>query len=770
MKFLYNILPGIALLTLAACQHSPEIERAKDPWVHRSVLDERPRMITLALHKEGFAAFDAVQCGMYKFWKGGLHLDGAPFTDVKTVQPTSWGVDYAVDSLRHTVWQIAQNGQTMDLSPDFKGYFLQNEQVRLHYQFHLPSGETVSVFERPELLRKDTSQVALQRIFKIENLPAGVQLQLQNFGEQYIFENGTKEITHWFVRKTLPSSENEIAMPLGQRVVERGDCSTCHQPKEQTIGPSYQQIAERYPHTDQVVNQLGRKIQQGGAGSWGEVVMNAHPDLSKEEARAAAHYIMTFGESQSENENATEAVPVLATEEKQTRPGFGVPLEEVHPSYDLHTICPDWFKPRVAALAFLPDGRLLVSTWDSIGGVYVLDNLATNDTSQITVKRIAAGLAEPLGMEVVDGEIFVLQKQELTQLIDHDGDEIIDEYRTICDDWGATADFHEFAFGLVYQDGCFYANLSLAMRLKEHERQHPDRGRTIRIDQEGNYEPLNLGLRTPNGIGVGVDDEIFITDNQGRWLPGNKVIHLQEGAFHGSRAVLRDSLPELEETPPAVWLPQDEIGNSPSEPVLMRDGIYAGQMLHGEVTHGGVKRVFLEKIQGNYQGCVFRFTQGLEAGINRMRWGPDVALYVGGVGMVGNWGWKGRQYGLQKLQFNGKSTFEMLAVRAQPDGFEIEFTEPLAADFGESPEDFLVQQWWYKPTPNYGGPKMDLETLNVQNVKFSTDRRRVTLTVSGLKPKHVVYFRLNENMKSADGKSLWSNESWYTLNAIPEPI
>jgi len=764
MKLPY-FLPFFFLL---ACQSTPSLERAKAPWVHRSVLDQRPRMITLALHQEGYAAFDAVHCGLYKFWKGGVHLDGAPFTDVKTVQPTTWGVDYAVDSLQHPVWTAVQEAGETTLKPNFKGYFLEDEQVRLHYQLQLPFGKTVSVLEQPELYLDGDNMVRLRRQFTIENLPAKTELHLQTFGESHTFTNGTTEIEHTFVRKTLPPTENELALSLGQRVVERGDCSTCHQPDEQTIGPSYQQIAERYEATSKVIHQLGQKIQQGGAGSWGEVMMNAHPDLSKEEARAAARYILAF--AQSDSKSKADAAPVLATEEKKTRPGYGVPLEGVHPSYDLHTIRPDWFQPRVAALAFLPDGRLLVSTWDSIGGVYVLDNLETNDTSQVTIKRIAAGLAEPLGMEVVDGEIFVLQKQELTQLIDHDGDEIIDEYRTICDDWGATADFHEFAFGLVYKDGYFYANLSLAMRLKPHERQHPDRGRTIRIDRAGNYEPLNLGLRTPNGIGLGVDGEIFMTDNQGRWLPGNKVIHLQEGAFHGSRAVLRDSLPDLEETPPTVWLPQDEIGNSPSEPVLMQDGIYAGQMLHGEVTHGGVKRVFLEKVQGSYQGCVFRFTQGLEAGINRLRWGPDGGLYVGGVGMVGNWGWKGRQFGLQKLKFNGKSTFEMLAVRAQPDGFEIEFTEPVAADFGESPEDFLVQQWWYQPTPSYGGPKMDLETLTVQKVEMSDDRRKVTLKITGLKPKHVVYFRLSEALQSTSGQSLWSNESWYTLNALPEPM
>ena len=111
----------------------------------------------------------------------------------------------------------------------------------------------------------------------------------------------------------------------------------------------------------------------------------------------------------------------------------------------------------------------------------------------------------------------------------------------------------------------------------------------------------------------------------------------------------------------------------------MQDGPYKGQMLHGDVTHGGIKRDFLEKVNGEYQGAVFRFTQGLEAGVNRLCWGPDGALYIGGIGMVGGWSWKEKQYGLQRMKYNGKPTFEMLAVRAKPQGFEIEFTDALEA-------------------------------------------------------------------------------------------
>ena len=277
-----------------------------------------------------------------------------------------------------------------------------------------------------------------------------------------------------------------------------------------------------------------------------------------------------------------------------------------------------------------------------------------------------------------------------------------------------------------------------------------------------------MDLRTPNGIGEGVDGELFIADNQGDWLPASKIVHLQKGAWYGSRSVDFEGTSGLQETLPVVWLPQDEIGNSPSQPAYLNEGPYKGQMIHGEVTHGGIKRVFVEKVNGAYQGCLFRFSQGLEAGVNRLIWGPDGALYIGGVGNPGNWSHANHSwYGLQRMAYNGNSTFEMLAVRAKSNGMEIEFTEPLRPNEGHNPEDYLLQQWWYEPTAQYGGPKKDLEDLTIASVNISEDRKKVFLELPGIKPNHVVYIHLNKHFISAEDHDLWNMDAWYTLNQIP---
>jgi len=225
----------------------------------------------------------------------------------------------------------------------------------------------------------------------------------------------------------------------------------------------------------------------------------------------------------------------------------------------------------------------------------------------------------------------------------------------------------------------------------------------------------------------------------------------------------------LKEDKPVVWLPQDEIGNSPSTPGPLNVGPYKNQMIHGEVTHGGIKRVFVEEVNGKLQGCLFRFTQGLEAGVNRISWGPDGALYAGGIGNPGNWQHNGKKwFGLQRLEYNGESTFEMLAVRAKSNGVEIEFTEALREADGWNPSDYEIRQFKYVPTAAYVGPKVDDRPLSIKSVNISEDRKKVFLELGGMKEDHVIYVRLNEKFISAESHSLWSSEAWYTMNNIPK--
>jgi cytochrome c len=757
------------LLTSGISPNSNKYNRPQQPWAIRSVLDKQPRMLTLALDTACYIAYDLEKCSIRKVWKGGISLDGAAYTDKKTIQPTSWGASYINDSLHQIKWYAKMNGKASYVGMIYKGYRFKNEQIYLKFGLVLPNSDTLVIEERPEFVRSKSNLPGIERVFYLDKLPSGVSLSLVS--TDTIVQVGADKPTR-LVKFFNPLPKQQLppptvkAGPKGRAIMEKSDCLICHEMNEPAVGPSFMQVAARYnKDKKEEVRHLVQKIRNGGSGAWGQGIMNPHPNLSDDELNTVVDYILALkpkGKAKGAETTSAEKVP------ESQRSGPIVP-EGLHPSYNLQTIHKADFKPRVGAMAFMPDGRLLVTTWDRVGGVYLLDGVQTGDSSRIGVKCIASGLAEPLGIEVVDGVIYVLQKHELTRLVDVDGDDIIDEYQAVCSSWTVSDDFHEFAFGLLYKEGYFYITLSMAMRLESNARQLADRGKLLKIGKDGKFETVIYGLRTPNGIGAGMDNEIFVTDNQGQWLPANKLIHVKKGEYHGMAWGLPASVtspPKM--APPAIWLPQNEIGNSPSEPVLILDGIFKGQLLHGDVTHGGIKRDFLEIINNDYQGAVFHFTQGLEAGVNRMRWGKDGALYIGGIGMGGSWGHKGKNFGLQRMEFNGKSTFEMLAIRARPHGFEIEFTAPLKKGQQVQNKDFDIKQWWYEPTSAYGGPKKDLEDMEIREVRISPDRTRVYLEIPGLKKGHVVYFGLSDRFKSEKGQPLWASEAWYTLNQIPQ--
>ncbi|MFJ5932944.1 ricin-type beta-trefoil lectin domain protein [Streptomyces sp. NPDC093071] len=457
-------------------------------------------------------------------------------------------------------------------------------------------------------------------------------------------------------------------------------------------------------------------------------------------------------------------------------PGDGLPLTGVHPNYTLTDLRPKGFEPQVSAMDWLPDGRLAVTTWGgsdkTTGEVYLLGNVTGNTgPDKVTVKKVASGLKEPMGLKHVDGKLYVSQKHELTELNDTNGDEVTDQYRRVAT-WPFGGNFHEFAFGLLYKDGFFYLNLSVSINYggaTTNPQPAPNRGTTVKVNrQTGEIAYVAGGLRTPNGIGWGPEGGIFVTDNQGGWLPSSKLVHIKQDRFFNHYMNPAGPFDSRPVTKPVLWLPQNEIANSPSTPLQLTEGPFAGQMLFGDVTYGGVQRGFLEKVGGEYQGAVFRLTQGLEAGVTRISVGPDGALYAGGLGAGGNWGQEGKlAFGLQKLSPNGANTFDIRAMRAVAGGFALEYTQPLSTQTAtDLAKRYTIKQWRYAPTADYGGPKIGEETLTAQSATLSADRKTVTLAIPGLKADRVVHVRSPRPFSSATGETLWSTEAWYTLNRL----
>ena len=441
---------------------------------------------------------------------------------------------------------------------------------------------------------------------------------------------------------------------------------------------------------------------------------------------------------------------------------------ESHPGYDLSVIRPAGFEPRVTGMEFLPGGRMALSTWRP-NEIWIVTGY-DGPSKGVKVRKVAGlgAFKEVMGLAASGDTLFAADQDRIWALTDKDGNGLPDT-RTAIGAVPYSGSFHEWSFGLVRSGGRFLTALSVAATATGRSmipQKEPMRGSIISMTREGKVEAVAYGLHAPNGLCLGPDSGLFATDNQGSWLPANKLIHVVPGRNYGHRVVPAAPLEEGYPSPPAVWLPYGQPSRSPTQPVFARSGTYAGQIFFGDIAYGVVRRVFLEKVGGEWQGCMLRFSGGFEAAVNRMLAGPDGSFYLGGLGNGDeqNWGWHEKLFGLQRLKPNGKSVFEILAVRSRKGGFELTFTSPPGPKAME-PASYRARQWWYEPTDAYGGPPMDVTPVPVKSVRASKDGLRLYLEMEGLRPQQVAHVHL-EGIASREGKRIWTPDFWYTMNAF----
>jgi cytochrome c len=82
----------------------------------------------------------------------------------------------------------------------------------------------------------------------------------------------------------------------GEVLIAYSDCYTCHAIDKRSKGPAFKDIAIRYPVQKAYIDPLAYKIIKGGFGSWGNPVMSPHPNISIEDARLMAAYILSLKE------------------------------------------------------------------------------------------------------------------------------------------------------------------------------------------------------------------------------------------------------------------------------------------------------------------------------------------------------------------------------------------------------------------------------------------------------------------------------------------
>ncbi len=460
---------------------------------------------------------------------------------------------------------------------------------------------------------------------------------------------------------------------------------------------------------------------------------------------------------------------------------------------------------EVGSIELLPEGKLALGT--RRGEVWIVSNANDADPAKAQYQLFANGQHEVLGLAYKKGVLYATNRYEVVKLIDKDGDGRADVFETVCDKWGVSGDYHEYAIGSRFdKNGDLWVCLCLTGSFTS---QVPFRGWAVRVKPDGTMVPTCSGIRSPGGMGFDADGEVYYTDNQGPWHGACTLQHLVPGSFQGHPGgnIWYDKAPNMgprpidpipeafqgdrkrgqkddhvdpdrmvnerkrikQLLPPVVYMVHGKIGNSSSFIVCDQSngkfGPFKNQLFIADQSHSNVSRVFVEEVNGIKQGVVIPFRQGFASGLIGGRMNEDGKLFVGGSDR--GWGARGgKPYCFEKLEWTGKLPFEMHEVHAKPDGFEITFTQPVDPKTAGDVASYKAREFTYAYREEYGGDEVDEFFPQITKAVVGKDGKSVRLTFDKVTQGDIHEIHL-DGVKSAAGQSLLHDVAYYTLNEIP---
>ncbi|MFT5126301.1 MAG: cytochrome c5, partial [Verrucomicrobiales bacterium] len=357
---------------------------------------------------------------------------------------------------------------------------------------------------------------------------------------------------------------------------------------------------------------------------------------------------------------------------------------------------------RFGGFDFLDEDRAAICTW--MGDVWIVSGLA-GDLNELKWKRIAAGMFQPLGVVVSEGQIYVTCRDQLVRLHDLNGDEEIDFYECFNNDHQVTEHFHEFAMGLQQDDtGNFYYAKSA-----RHAKPAlvPHHGTLLKVSADGSKtEILANGFRAANGVCLNDDGTFFVTDQEGHWTPKNRINHVRpSGGFYGNFMGYHNAKSNKDEDmeQPLIWI-TNQFDRSPSELLWVKStkwGPFNGKLLNLSYGYGKVYVVSYEEVDGKMQGGMSPLPIAqFPTGVMRGRFHPtNGQLYA-----CGMFAWAGTQSqpgGFYRMRYTEKSAHLPVELHAKKTGMELTFSEALDPELAKHGK-FEVSTWDLKRSGGYG--------------------------------------------------------------------
>jgi putative heme-binding domain-containing protein len=390
---------------------------------------------------------------------------------------------------------------------------------------------------------------------------------------------------------------------------------------------------------------------------------------------------------------------------------------------------------RLTGFDFFPDGcRAAVCTWD--GDVWLVGGIDAPGKG-LTWQRIASGLFQPLGLKIARGKVHVGCRDQIVVLHDLNGDGETDYYECFNNDHQVTEHFHEFAMGLQTDArGNFYYARAARHALKALV---PHHGTLLKVSKDGSKtEILATGFRAPNGVCVNPDGTFFLTDQEGFWVPKNRIDLVERGGYHGNFWGYHDVTDPSDRAmkQPVCWI-TNAFDRSPSELLWVTGdgwGPLKGSLLNFSYGYGKVYVVPYEKVGGQVQGgmCALPLPQ-FPTGVMRGRFHPgNGQLYC-----CGMFAWAGNQTqpgGFYRVRYTGKPVHVPVGLKAGKDRITLTFSGALDPRAATDPRNYAAKTWSLKRSEQYGSKHYGEKPATVTAARLSADGRTVTLGIADLRP------------------------------------
>ena len=338
---------------------------------------------------------------------------------------------------------------------------------------------------------------------------------------------------------------------------------------------------------------------------------------------------------------------------------------------------------------------------------------------ELNWKRFATGLFQPLGLKIHNGEIYVLGRDQITCLRDRDGNGEADDYTCFSNQHQTSPGGHDYVTCLeVDAQGRFYFV-------------HAQQG-AVRVSADGQtLEVLGTGLRNPNGMGLGPQDQLTASPQEGEWTAGTGLFEIEKGDHFGYLGplpphkfeqpviALSDPLKALGVKAPFAWIPR-RVDNSSGGQVWVtsdRWGPTQGTMLHLSYGQCTMLQVMQEKVSAPdgtviTQGGTVPFPFTFDSGVCRGRFSPhDGQLYVTG---LRGWVNSAAQDGcLQRVRYTGETPYLPTAMRTYRNGVAITFPGLLLNDAVDQ-GNYHIERWNYMYSSVYGSQDYKLSNPHEQ--------------------------------------------------------